>query len=101
VNGALLKAGKIADPASQQHALSAIQAVATIVSAMLSLVQSVSSKSAVAGMAGRSTVKMASVERYMDVETAAQIVAEHYGEPVGMARVQVSQADQNAVIAGF
>ena len=101
VNGALLTAGKIVDPASQQHALSAIQAVGTIVCAMLSLVQSVSSKTAVAGMAGRSTVKMASVERYMDVEMASRIVAGHYGEPVGMARMQVDLAERDQVQAGF
>jgi hypothetical protein len=101
VNAALLTVGKIVDPASQQHALSAIQAVGTIISAMLALVQSISSKTAVAGMAARSSVKMASVEQYIDVEMAARMVAGHYGEPVGMARIQVSQAEQNAVMAGF
>jgi len=101
VNGALLEAGRIVNPASQQHALSAIQAVGTIVSAMLSLVQSISSKAAVAQMAARSTVKMASVERYSDPKMAASMVANHYGEPVGMARTQVAQAEQNAVMAGF
>jgi hypothetical protein len=101
VNGALLQAGRIVDPASQQHALSAIQAVATIVSAMLSLVQSVSSKAAVAQMAARSTVKMARVRAYLDEEMAARTVAGHYGEPVGMARMQVEFAQQNEAIAGF
>ena len=101
VNAALLTVGKIVDPASQQHALSAIQAVGTIISAMLALVQSISSKTAVAGMAACSSVKMASVEQYIDVEMAARMVAGHYGEPVGMARMQVSQAEQNAVMAGF
>jgi hypothetical protein len=101
VNGALLQAGKIVNPSSQQHALSAIQAVSTVVSAMLSLVQSVSSKGAVARMAGLSTVKMGSVDRYMDEETTARMVAGHYGEPVGMARIQVGQAEFNAQQAGF
>jgi len=101
VNAALLQAGKITNPASQQHALSAIQAVSTIVSAMLSLVQSVSSKTAVAQMAARSTLKTTSIERYMDAEMATRMVAGHYGEPVGMARIQVSQAEQNAAMAGF
>jgi hypothetical protein len=101
VNAALLQAGKIVDPAGQQHALSAIQAVATIVSAMLSLVQSVSSKAAVAQMAAHSTVKMAGVQSFTNEEMAARIVAGHYGEPVGQARIQVLQAEQNAVMAGF
>jgi len=101
VHGALLQAGRLVDPASQRHALSAIQAVETIVSAMLSLVQSVSSKTAVAQMAAGSTVKMASVERYMDAELSARVVAGHYGEPVEMARMQVGLAESVAEQAGF
>jgi hypothetical protein len=101
VHGALLQAGRLVDPASQRHALSAIQAVETIVSAMLSLVQSVSSKTAVAQMAAGSTVKMVSVERYMDAELSARVVAGHYGEPVEMARMQVGLAESVAEQAGF
>jgi hypothetical protein len=101
VNSALLQAGKITNPASQPHAVSAIQEVSTIVTAMLSLVQSVSSKAAVARMAGDSTVKTANVSRYVDEERAARIVAGHYGEPVELARMQVAQVEQNAVLAGF
>jgi len=81
--------------------LSAIQAVGTIVSAMLSLVQSVSSKAAVAQMAASSTVKTASIERYMDAEKSVRMVAGHYGEPVEEARTQVTQAKLNMVMAGF
>ena len=44
VNTAMLRAARIVNPASQQHALAAIQAVGTVVTVMLSLVQSVSSK---------------------------------------------------------
>ena len=58
VNASLLQTARIANPASQKHALSAIQEVATVVSAMLSLVQSVSSKAAVAQMAAHSTIKL-------------------------------------------
>lgn len=100
-NTALLQAGKITDPASQQHALASIQAVATIVSAMLALVQSVSSKAAVARMAAGSTVKMATVRRYMDEDRAAEIVAGHYGEPVGLARIRVVQTEYHEAQAGF
>jgi RNA binding exosome subunit len=32
---------------------------------------------------------------------AARIVAGHYGEPVELARMQVVQAEQSAVLAGF
>ena len=72
VNGALLQAGKIVNPASQQHALAAIQAVATIVTAILALVQSVSSKAAAARMAAQSTIKLAarSEERRVGKECA-------------------------------
>lgn len=101
VNTSLLQAAKIADPSSQLHALAAIQGVATIVDAILALVQSVSGKAAVAQMAAASTVKLAMVAPYLDEGRAAEIVAEHYGEPVPWARVQVRRAEWNAAVAGF
>jgi len=101
VNASLFEAARIGDSASRQHALFAVQAVATVVNAMLALVQSVSSKSAVAQMAAHSTIKMAAVERLLDPSQAAQIVAAHYGEALGPARMQVAQAQQDLVLAGF
>jgi len=101
VNAALLQAGGIVNPASQQHAMAAIQAVGTVVSAILALVQTVSSKSAVAQMAADSTIKMAAVEPYLNETRAAAIVARHYGEPVAVARVQVAQVAQLQMQAGF
>jgi hypothetical protein len=101
VNAALLQAGKIVNPASQQHALAAIQAVATIVTAILALVQSISSKTAVARMASQSNLKLAAVAPYLNRTRAAQIVAAHYGEPVALAQAQVAQVLSNASQAGF
>jgi hypothetical protein len=101
VNAGLLQAAKIVDPASQKHALSAIQAVGTVVSAMLSLVQSVSSKTAVAQMASRSAIKQARVEGLMDSSLEARVVAEHYGEGVGAARMQLAEAERALELAGF
>jgi hypothetical protein len=101
VNAALLQAGRIVNPASQQHALAAIQAVGTVVSAILALVESVSSKAAVAQMAARATIKVAAVRPYMNETQAAEIVAGHYGEPVALARLQVALAEQNEALAGF
>jgi hypothetical protein len=101
VNSTLLKAARIVDPASQKHALSAVQAVATIVSAMLALVQSVSSKAAVARMAAQTTIKLAAVRPFLDPSQTAEMVAAHYGEPLTLARVQVVQAEQNQLLAGF
>ncbi len=101
VNSSVLEAAKIADPASQKHALFAIQAVATVVSAMLSLVQSVSSKQAVAQMAARSTIKLAAVEPLLDQSESAQTIAAHYSEPLELARMQVAQAERNQSSAGF
>jgi cytochrome bd-type quinol oxidase subunit 1 len=86
---------------SQQHALTAIQAVGTVVGAILALVQSISSKVAVAQMASQSTVKLAAVEPYLNNAKAAEIVAEHYDEPVLLARMQVAQAEAGAMRAGF
>ena len=101
VNAALLQAGRIVNPASQQHALATIQSVGTVVSAILALVQSVSSKSALVQMAAQSTIKMAAVQSYLNESQAAEIVAGHYGEPVALARLQVAHAEQYEVQAGF
>jgi hypothetical protein len=101
VNVAVLQAARIMNPASQQHALETIQAVGTVVTAILALVQSVSNKAAIAQMAARSTIKMAAVQPYLNETRAAEIVAEHYGEPNAMARMQVAEAQQSAMAAGF
>jgi hypothetical protein len=101
VNSSVLQAAKIANPASQKHALSAIQAVATVVSAMLSLVQSVSSKAAVAQMTAHSTIKLAAVEPFLDQSRSAQTIAAHYSESLASARMQVAQAERNQSLAGF
>jgi hypothetical protein len=101
VNAALLAAGRIVNPASQQHALTAIQAVATIVSSILALVQSISSKAAVTRMAAQSSIKLAAVETYLNNGRAADIVAGHYGEPVVLARTQMAMAERSEIAAGF
>ncbi len=101
VNAALLQSGRIMNPASQQHALAAIEAVGTVVNSILALVQSVSTKSQVAQMAAGATVKLAAVQSYLNGAEAAGMVAEHYGEPVALARLQMEQAEAGAVRAGF
>jgi hypothetical protein len=101
VNAAVLKSAKIVNPASQQHALSAIQAVATVVSAILALVQSISSKVAIAQMSAHSGIKLNAAKPYLDEGKAAEIVAAHYGEPVALARVQVAHAEFVEIQAGF
>jgi len=101
VNTALLQAAKIVDPTSQQHAMTVIQGVGTIVVAILSLVQSISSKAQVAQMAAESSVKLATVQPYLNNSHAAAIVAAHYGEPLEVARMQVAQAEQSEMSAGF
>ncbi|MGB6742628.1 MAG: hypothetical protein WBE38_03140 [Terracidiphilus sp.] len=101
VNAALLQAAKIVNPASQQHALAAIQAVGTIVNTILALVQSISSKAAVERMAAASSIKLAAVEPYLNNTRSARTVAAHYGEPVALARMQVAMAEQAEFTAGF
>lgn len=101
INVALLQAAKIMDSASEQHALAAIQGVATIVSAILALVQTISSKAEVAQMAAQSTIKLAAVRPLLDGSQAERIVADHYGEPVELARAQVAQAEYAQAQAGF
>jgi hypothetical protein len=101
VNGSLLAVTRIVDAASQKHALSAIQAVATIVNAMLALVEQVSSKAAVAHMAQAARIKLAVVEPLLDRDQAVAMVAVHYDEPVAQARAQVEQAETAETAAGF
>lgn len=101
VNTAMLRAARIVNPASQQHALAAIQAVGTVVTVMLAMVQSVSSKSAVAQMASASTVKISDVLPLVDQRQAAEMVAVHYGEPVVLAQMQVAQVERLEIGAGF
>jgi len=101
VNSSLLEAIKISDPASQKHALAAVQAVSTVVSAILALVQSISSKSAVAQMATNSIIKLAAVQPLLDPSQAIQAVSAHYGESQGSASIQVAQATKNQRQAGF
>jgi hypothetical protein len=101
VNAAVLQAARIVNPASQQHALATIQAVATVVNAILGLIQSISSKAAVAQMSAGATVKMAAVRPFEDGRRAAEMVAAHYGEPVDAARLQVERVAQAEIGAGF
>ena len=101
VNAALLSAAKIANPASQQHVLSAINSVGAVVTAMLALVTSISSKAAVAQMAFHSTIKLATVRPWLDEDKAAVMVAGHYGEPVEQARIRVASLELGAARAGF
>ncbi len=101
VSAALLSAARIVDAASQQHAIAALQAVATIVNAILSLVQSISTRAQVAQMAAHSTVKLAAVAPYLDRARAAQLVAAHYAEPLAVAQAQVAAAAYAESQAGF
>jgi hypothetical protein len=101
VNSSLLAVTRIVDAASQKHALSAIQAVATIVNAMLALVEQVSSKAAVAHMAQAAQIKLAVVEPLLDREQAFATVAAHYDEPVAVARVEVARVERTEMQEGF
>ncbi len=101
VDTAMLQAARIMNPESQRHALAAIQAVGTVVTVMLGLVLSVSSKEAAAQMAAASMVKMETVLPLVDHMQVAEDVAEHYGEPVVLARMQVTELQRAMVVAGF
>jgi hypothetical protein len=101
VNAALLAAGKIVDPASQTHALAALQAVAAIAGTILALVQSISTKAAVAQMARQSAIKLADVGSLLDRAQVASVVASHYGEPLSLARMQMARAERGEMLAGF
>jgi hypothetical protein len=101
VNAGLLQAARIVNPASQQHALTVIQGVATIVSAILSLIQSVSGKTQLALMASGSSIKLAAVQPYLNPSQSAKIIAAHYNEPLALARAQVARAMADQIRVGF
>jgi hypothetical protein len=101
VNASLLQAARITNQNSQKLVMNAINAVATVVTAILALVTSISSKVVVARMAAQSTIKLAEVRPYIDENKAVATVASHYGEPVELARVKVTQMELNAAQAGF
>jgi hypothetical protein len=101
VNAAVLRAARIVNPASQQHALASIQAVSTVVNAILSLIQSASSRTAIAQMATAATVKISAVQPYIDRTLAEQTVAAHYGVPVAAARMQMASIERAEINAGF
>ncbi len=101
VSAALLQAAKIVDPNSQSHALSVIQAVATIAGTILALVASISSKAEVSNMSAQTGIKLSMLRPYLNHTRAAEMVAAHYNEPVTVARMQVAQVEQAEVNAGF
>jgi hypothetical protein len=101
VNSALLQSARILNPNSQTHALAAINGVATIVNAIFALVESISSKASAAQMASQASIKISQVQPYLDPDRAAQLVAQHYSEPVFLARFQVAQAQSAAIQSGF
>ena len=101
VNAALLQSARIVNPNSQTHALAAINGVATIVNAIFALIESISSKAASAQMASQASIKISQVQPYLDRDQAARLVAEHYSEPVFLARIQLAQAQSSAIRSGF
>jgi hypothetical protein len=101
VNASLLSAARILNPASQQHALSVIQLVATAINAIFALIEQISGKVVMAGLATSATIKLADVEGLRNRELEAEMVAKHYGEPVSLAWVQIADAERLEAQAGF
>jgi hypothetical protein len=101
VNASLLQTARIVNPSSQTHALAAINGVAVIVNAIFGLIESISSKATAAQMAAQASIKISQVQPYLNKDQAAQLVAQHYSEPVFLARIQVAQAQAAATRAGF
>ena len=63
--------------------------------------KSISGKIALAHMAAQSTIKLAAVQPYIDQAMAARTLANHYAEPVELARMQLAQAVVNETRTGF
>lgn len=101
VNTSLLAAAHITSSTSQQHALTAIQAVATVATTLLALVNSISGKTATTQAAAAASLKLKDVAPYLDRNTAAVTLAQHYNEPVEVAQLQLSQSEASLAQAGF
>lgn len=101
VNGSLLRAAGIRNPASQQQALMAINAVGTAVEAILALVQSISPRVQLTTMAGAASIKLAQVRALMNEQEATQMVAGQMGVPAEEARLMVRKAIGAEMQAGF
>ena len=101
VNTAVLQAAHIVNPASQQHALAALNAVATVINTMLGLVQQIGGKAALALLAQHSTVHLADVAPYLDRSAAGAVLSTHYGlsSQAGLAAADSGLAQLEA--AGF
>jgi hypothetical protein len=52
-------------------------------------------------MASQAGIKISQVQPYLDQDQATRLVAEHYSEPVFLARIQIAQAQSAAIRAGF
>ena len=101
VNAALLAAVKIVNPASEQKAMTDINAVATVVNAILALVLSISSKAAAGRMAAAAQIKIARVETPARLNESIGIVARHYGLSDLQAQVTVNQVGYELAYNGF
>jgi hypothetical protein len=101
VNVSLLQAARIVNPNSQTHALAAINGVATIVNAIFGLIESISTKATAAQMAAQTSIKISQILPYLNQDQSAQIIANHYSEPLFLARIQIAQAQSAAIRSGF
>jgi len=100
VNASLLEAARIVNPASQQHALAAINGVGAIVNALLALVAQVPGNT-VAGVVITGKVSLAETRILRDEARAAQIIAAHYSIRHDDAEAMVSQQEILLSHAGF
>ena len=100
-NASLLTAAKIVDQTTQKHVLAAIGTYATIINTLLSLIGSISSKTAGAAMASASTIKLASVEPYLNRTRAVSMLSDHYRESMTIASAQADLNEAALARAGF
>lgn len=99
VNAALLAAARIVDPASQAHALAAIQGVGAIVNAWLGTIASISSKSAIAKMTAAAPIKLGSVMRFENFGLQVALLQQYYGDTDNSVAAYASREGQ--VLSGY
>jgi hypothetical protein len=100
VNVGLLKIAGIKDAASQQHALAALNGVATIINTIFGLIAGIKGNT-VAAAATAKTVSLNAVMPYLDRKQAAELLAAHYRESDAQADAQLVAGQQLLAQAGF
>jgi hypothetical protein len=99
VTNSLLQAGRIVNPQSQQKVLAALQGLATGITAVIALISTI--KGNTVSPASVTAVHMAQLDRLMNQDLSAHIVAVHYGVSDAAGRAMYRQTIARMEVFGL